>query len=239
MDCRNAIRMPYTLYPFWILSAVTNVTASGNDSDQSARCCAMLEAEEDEPLLATEDPPFKSSGRLSQRFRKETNPDSTKMASGTLVPSAAAPTKGVRWADGVQKDPTGPTGQAVEPATTSAVPSLHQAIAAYNAGGASTLSLAGQVAACKAASRASSASGVPNLKDAVENYMATARQRKAADAVYPATGPDATQARGGLTLTLRLTLNPSPNPNPSPSPSPNPYPNPNPKPHPKTPTPKP
>ena len=166
----------------------------------------MLEAEEDEPLLATADPPFKSSGRLSQRFRKETNSDSTKMASGTLVPSAAPPTKGVRWADGVHKDPTGPTGQAVEPATTSAVPSLHQAIAAYNAGGASTLSLAGQVAACRAASRASSASGVPNLKDAVENYMATARQRKAADAVYPATVPDATQVRGGLTLTLRLAL---------------------------------
>ena len=204
----------------------------------------MLEAEEDEPLLATEDPPFKSSGRLSQRFRKETNPDSTKMASGTLVPSAAAPTKGVRWADGVQKDPTGPTGQAVEPATTSAVPSLHQAIAAYNAGGASTLSLAGQVAACRAASRASSASGVPNLKDAVENYMATARQRKAADAVYPATGPDATQARGGLTLTPSPSpspnpspsrdpdpdLDPDPHPSPSPSPSLSPNPNPNPSP---------
>jgi hypothetical protein len=157
----------------------------------------MREAEEDEPLLGTEDPPFES-GRFSPRFRKETNPDSTKMASGTLVPSSASPTKVIRWADGVQKDTTGPTGQAVDPATTSAAnptPSLHQAIAAYNAGGASTLSLAGQVAACKAISRASSAPG-PNLKDAVENYMTTARQRKAADAVYPAASPDATQARG-------------------------------------------
>lgn len=153
----------------------------------------MLEAEEDEPLLATEDPQFKSE--RCPRFRKETNLNASKMASGTLVPSVAPPKKGVRWADGVQKDPTGPTGQAVEPATTSAAnptPSLHQAIAAYNAGGAATLSLAGQVAACKAASRASSASG-PNLKDAVENYMATARQRKAADAVYPAASPDAMQ----------------------------------------------
>ena len=35
------------------------------DDSQSARCCCfMLEAEEDEPLLATADPPFKSSGRL-------------------------------------------------------------------------------------------------------------------------------------------------------------------------------
>lgn len=154
----------------------------------------MREAEEDEPLLGTEDPPFES-GRFSPRFRKETNPISTKMASGTLVPSSASPTKVIRWADGVQKDTTGPTGQAVDPATTSAAnptPSLHQAIAAYNAGGASTLSLAGQVAACKAISRASSAPG-PNLKDAVENYMTTARQRKAADAVYPAASPDATQ----------------------------------------------
>ena len=155
----------------------------------------MLEAEEDVPLLAAEDRPSKSV-RFSTRFRKETKPNGPKMASGTLVPSVAPPTQVVRWADSVHKDPSGRLTD--EPATLSAAnptPSLHQAIAAYNAGGGATLSLAGQVAACKAGS-ASSAPGAPSLSDAVENFMA--QQRKASAAA--SSDPDATQQpqpRGG------------------------------------------
>ena len=163
--------------------------------------CTMLEAEEDEPLLAAEDQPSKSV-RFSTRFRKETKPNGPKMASGTLVPSIAPPTQQVRWADGVHQDPSGRLTD--EPAAFSAAnptPSLHQAIAAYNAGGAATLSLAGQVAACKAGS-ASSAPGAPSLTDAVENFMA--RQRKAA-AAAASSDPDATQqpqARGAVELPM-------------------------------------
>ena len=163
--------------------------------------CTMLEAEEDEPLLAAEDQPSKSV-RFSTRFRKETKPNGPKMASGTLVPSIAPPTQQVRWADGVHQDPGGRLTD--EPAAFSAAnptPSLHQAIAAYNAGGAATLSLAGQVAACKAGS-ASSAPGAPSLTDAVENFMA--RQRKAA-AAAASSDPDATQqpqTRGAVELPM-------------------------------------
>lgn len=163
--------------------------------------CTMLEAEEDEPLLAAKDQPSKSV-RFSTRFRKETKPNGPKMASGTLVPSVAPPTQQVRWADGVHQDPSGQAKD--ESATFSAAnptPSLHQAIAAYNAGGAATLSLAGQVAACKAGS-ASSAPGAPSLTDAVENFMA--RQRKAA-AAAASSDPDATQqpqARGAVELPM-------------------------------------
>ena len=155
--------------------------------------CAMLEAEEDVPLLAAEDRPSKSV-RFSTRFRKETKPNGPKMSAGTLVSSVAPPMQVVRWADGVHKDPS--AGRLTdEPATLSAAnptPSLHQAIAAYNAGGAATLSLAGQVAACKAGS-ASSAPGAPSLSDAVENFMA--RQRKASAAA--SSDPDAKQPQRG------------------------------------------
>jgi hypothetical protein len=157
----------------------------------------MLEAEEDVPLLAAEDPPSKTV-RFSTRFRKETKPNGPKMASGTLVPSVAPPTQVVRWAEGVHKDPSGQLAD--EPATVSAAnptPSLHQAIAAYNAGGAATLSLAGQVAACKAGS-ASSAPGAPSLSDAVENFMAW--QRKASAAA----SSDATQQPEGGALEMPM-----------------------------------
>ena len=153
----------------------------------------MLEDQEDEPLLQEE---HQASVRFRTRFRKEAKHLEPKMASGTLVPSAAPATQ-VRWAEDVHQDPSGQReGGSVTVSAVNPTPSLHQAIAAYKARGGATLSLHQAVAACNAGGT-SSTPGAPSLTDAVESFMA--KKREAAEAAS-SSDPNATeqpQATGG------------------------------------------